>query len=110
MEAREIRQEIEALERGRTTPIPQATRERVLAYTRRERSRGKSWRTIGDELGLSPAGLQRWSKGSGGRSRLRPVRVVTSPAPSSLALVSPRGYRLEGLSLEQAVQVLGELS
>jgi hypothetical protein len=64
MEASEIRQEIEGLERGRTTPIPQATRERVLADARRGRSRGKSWRTIGDELGLSPSGCSAGRRGA----------------------------------------------
>ncbi len=114
MEAREICRELEGLERGKTTRIPHATRERVLAYVRQERSRGQSWVAIARELGLSSSGLQRWWKADAGSSRLRRVRLVAaapSAAPSgAVAVVSPGGYRIEGLSLDQAMSILVRLA
>lgn len=110
MEAREVRRELEGLGRGKTTRIPQATRERVLAYARQERSRGQSWDAIAQELGLSSSGLQRWWKADAGAGRLRRVRLVAPVAAGPVAVVSPRGYRIEGLSLDQAMSVLVRLA
>jgi hypothetical protein len=40
-----------------------------------------------------------------------PVRVVAEPtSPSALTVVSPSGFRVEGLSLTQAVAVLRMLA
>lgn len=110
MEAKEVRRELEGLGRGKTTRIPRATRERALAYTRQERSRGQSWDAIAQELGLSSSGLQRWWKADAGSSRLRRVRLVAAAPSGGVAVVSPRGYRIEGLSLDQALSLLVRLA
>lgn len=111
MDAREIRRELEGLVRGKTTRVPQATRERVLAYARQERGRGQSWDAIAQALGLSSSGLQRWWKADAGSTRLRRVKLVAAAAPAgAVAVVSPRGYRIEGLSLDQAMSVLVRLA
>ena len=110
MEARGIRRELEVLGRGKTTRIPGATRERVLAYVRQGRSRGQSWGALAQELGLSSSGLQRWWKADASSSPLRRVTVVAAAAAGPVALVSPRGYRVEGLSLDQAMSLLVRLA
>ena len=110
MEARGIRRELEGLERGKTTRIPPATRERVLTYARQQRSRGQSWDAIAQELGLSSSGLQRWWKADAGSGRLRRVKLVAAAPAGPVAVVSPRGYRIEGLSLDQAMSVLVRLA
>jgi transcriptional regulator with XRE-family HTH domain len=113
MESRlaEVRRAIAALgKRGRTTPVPQAVREQVLQYAAAERARGKSWQVLAREIGLSASGLQRWMQGRT-PPRLQRVRVVADRAPQEIlvTLVSPAGYRLEGLELEQALAALRQL-
>src|SRR3989304_1865354 len=110
MEAEEIRRELEGLGRGKTTRIPLAVRERVLAYARRGRGRGQSWEAIAQEVGVSAAGLQGGGEGDAGSSRLRRVKVVAAAATGLVAVVSPRGYRIEGLSLDQALSILVRLA
>jgi hypothetical protein len=112
MGARGIRREIEGLGRGRTTPIPREIRERVLAFVGEARRRGESWEEIHREIGLSASALQRWWRVRESRSRLRAVHVVadeTTSARTPVAVVSPRGYRIEGLTLQQAQALLGQL-
>lgn len=113
MRLTEVRRALEGLERGRTTRIPDAVRKRVLAYAGEQRAAGRSWKAIGAELGVSASALQRWAKKAGlGPRGLARVRVVAEAAPAeeaTVVLITPRGYRLEGLSVEQAVQALGTL-
>lgn len=112
MGAREIRREIEGLGRGKTTPIPGQIRERVLAYVSEGRERGQSWDEMRREIGLSASVLQRWWRVREARGRMRAVRVVADAPPDSaarIAVVSPRGYRIEGLTLAQAQALLGQL-
>jgi hypothetical protein len=99
--------------RGRTTRIPDDVRAAVLAYVEQERARGRSRNDVATELGLSSSVLARWT---GGRRRVRgkivPVRVVAKPVPTdatTLRIVSPSGYRIEGLSLRDAVEVVRAL-
>ncbi len=99
-------------DRGRTTRIPRAVREQVLRYAAGERAKGKSWSAIGEKVGVSATALQRWTATNSQRRAAVPVTVVAEPAPvaRSVTLISPSGYRVEGLRIEQALQVLRELS
>ena len=110
----EVRTAIRALgKRGRTTRIPEPVRERVLAYAQTEQRQGKSWHAIARELGLSVSAVRRWAQASSQQRprRLARVRVVADrPEPrGTVVLVSPQGYRIEGLALEQALRVLADL-
>ena len=114
--AKEIRAALVRLgKRGRTTRIPDDVRAMVVRYTRQQRRRGVSWRTIATELGLSATAMQRWAK----RSERPRARRATGMVPvqvreecleeRGLAVVTPSGVRVEGLSLESAVHVLQQL-
>ena len=98
--------------RGRTTRIPDDVRAMVVRYARQQRRRSVSWRTIASELGVSASAMQRWAKRCE-RPRPRraaamvPVQVREEPLKErGLAVVTPSGLRVEGLSLEAAVHVL----
>ena len=84
--------------RGRTSRIPDAVRAEVLAYARRERAAGRSWARIAHAVGLSAGALKNWSQ---------------TPAPevpgAALVVVSPGGYRIEGLDLTTATALLRAL-
>jgi hypothetical protein len=105
--------------RGRTTRIPDDVRAAILAYAGAERERGMKWREIADTVGLSESVLVRWSRGerrSRGRGpgRLLPVRVAVAPRAvgviGGVTLVSPSGYRIEGLAATDAVDALRTFS
>ncbi|MHA1905031.1 MAG: hypothetical protein ACW977_13790 [Candidatus Thorarchaeota archaeon] len=102
-------------ERGRTTRIPDDVRAMVVRYARQQRRRGVSWRTIGSKLSVSASAMQRWARGQE-RPRVRraaamvPVQVREEPREEHvLAVVTPSGVRVEGLSLEAAVHMLQRL-
>ena len=118
--SQELREAIARLERRhRNDPIPPPLRGEILVYTAARRETGATWHSIAQELGLSASGLQRWSAPATGESRMRPVRLrrglatelsSTSPSPAgAIVLVSPRGFRLEGLEVSQALELLHSL-
>ena len=86
----------------------------VLAYARRERAAGRSWAGIAHAVGLSAGALKNWSQTPAPARRLVPVAVaVATPAPeepgAALVVVSPGGYRVEGLDLATATALLRAL-
>ena len=98
--------------RGRTSRIPDAVRAEVLAYARRARAAGRSWAGIAHAVGLSAGALKNWSQTPPAPPRLVPVGVA-APAPdtpgAALVVVSPGGYRVEGLDLATATALLRAL-
>lgn len=127
-----------ARKRGRR--IPSSVHALAVAFAARGRSRGLSWETLSREVGLSAESLRRWTEAAAERSKpvsvvpvtvreaeggeagaagpspreaLVPaptVRSTASVAAGPLVLVSPRGYRLEGLGLGEARLLLEALS
>ena len=117
-EAAAIREELRALgRRGRTEAFPSVLRERVAAYALARRP-GVSWGRLGECLTLSPSTVHRWcgqaaqasSPGEAGAALVPVVVTPEEPVRSDLALVSPRGFRVEGLSLDDVVRLLDPLS
>jgi transposase-like protein len=99
-------------DRGRTTAIPAEVREVLVAYALEQRERGKSWAAIAEALGVSSSGLIRWSRGAVVRCEGAvpvEVRVEEPSADAAVTLVSPAGYRIEGLGVSTALAVLREL-
>src|SRR2546422_10161674 len=98
--------------RGRTSRIPDAVRAEVLAYAHRERAAGRSWAGIAATVGLSAGALKNWAQKPAPGRPLVPVAVAT-PAPAgpraALVVVSPGGYRVEGLDLATATALLRAL-
>lgn len=108
MEARlrEVQRAVAALgERGRTERVPDAVRGKVIAYTRAQRACGKSWKTIAREVGLCASGLQRWLREA---PHLTQVKIVPDREPDApkVSLISPHGYRIEGVTLLEALRAL----
>jgi len=103
-----------AVRRGRV--FPDALRKRATAYARRERAAWRSWGAIAEQLGVAEETVRRWLSGRVERNRkVVPVEIVeaptaTRPPAQGLALVSPTGYRVEGLlSVEEAARLLRAL-
>jgi len=115
---RRLREAIAGLGRHRTQPLPQELHAEVERYAALQRRAGASWRTIAGSVGVSASALQRWGareRSSAVRAGLRRVRVRREWVPSqtvasaTLVLISPSGFRVEGLGVAQALEMLREL-
>ena len=74
------------------------------------RESGVPWSQLSGDLGVSALTLSRWAKTTT-PPRFRPVQVVdseddTDVEPSSLAVVTPSGLRIEGLAWSQVLEVM----
>lgn len=96
---------------------PVAVRDRVCAYVAERRAVGATAGMVASELGLSRHSVVAWTKARQTRGRLRPVEVVADPepatgvapvalAPSFPVLISPKGYRVEGLDVDALAALL----
>ena len=105
----ELREEITKSRAGQSRwRCPTPLRERVVEHARERRRQGVPLRQTAKALGLSDSGLLKWVRVADGR--LRRVRVVEPAGGSTdLALVTPSGYRLEGLDAATAAEVLRRL-
>jgi hypothetical protein len=115
-DARVLRHEVEQRERGVGRRYPADLRQRITAYARARRADGASWATIASEIGGPPSQtLMRWCADDvevESAGALVPVEIIApmTPAPAAvIAIVSPTGWRLEGLELADAVALLRAL-
>jgi hypothetical protein len=79
-----------------------ALRRRALAFAEQRRRSGVPVAAIARELGLRPRLLRLWLKGPHATPRLRRVTMERStPPPASTVptLVTPQGFRIEGLDI-----------
>ncbi|MCY1043198.1 transposase [Corallococcus sp. bb12-1] len=114
-------------EKGQRTsePFPEALRAFAVRYAEHVQETGGTVVEVAQRLGVSGPTLYEWRKGKpAGRARPRfaeksaalvPVRVREHPAVAGVmglqpvVLVSTGGWRVEGLSVEAAAQLLGRL-
>ena len=118
-DAKAFRRGLAGLEpRGVTGRVPNDLRKVAVRCVLAERARGVTWRRLSADLGVGASTLRRWIAGAaqgGAHHGLVPIPVIVEPEPlsasvaSSLVLVSPRGYRLEGLDVREAAELLGHL-
>jgi len=92
--------------RGVGRRYPPALRSRVAGWVDAEMRRGRDLASLASEVGIGRSTLERWCG-----SRVHPVPVVVEPEPrtrpAEVSLVAPSGWRLEGLTLQEALEVLG---
>ena len=128
-ELEQFRQEAQRLRAGRqggSLPFPEVLRAFAVRYAQHTLEAGGTVVEAAEKLGVSAPTLYEWRKGrTEGRGRrklpeksaaLVPVRVGERAASGEVArlqqvvLVSPGGWRVEGLSVESAAQLLGRLA
>ena len=112
-----LRLAVEALgpvRRGR--PIPAELRLRLITAARDSLDAGLSKRAIAIGLGVTGETIRRWlgpveSPAVDARRHLRPVVVsdASGKATAAAALISPSGWRIEGLSLADIATLLERL-
>jgi hypothetical protein len=134
-ELEQFRQEVERLRAGRqkgSLPYPEALRAFAVRYAAHVQEAGGTFEAAATALGVSKPTLQAWRKGKPAAHRrakagtepqaLVPVVVAEPKKPGwptaaqavgvqagPLTVVAPGGFRVEGLSLEAAAQLLRRL-
>ncbi|MFO0737348.1 MAG: hypothetical protein U0270_15770 [Labilithrix sp.] len=109
-EARRLKQELAAQERGRGKRYDRALRERIVAFAAERRSQGRSWAAIATELGARFETVRRWCQAKRPTAptalALRPVEVVAERASTPLAIVTRSGLRVEGATIDDVIALL----
>jgi len=110
-ETKVLAKELRKHERGRGKRYPKELEARVRACIATRRARGDSLELIATELGMIYETVRRWSMPTPtSRAALVPVTVVDEPsAGGGATLVSPSGYRVEGLELRDLAALLRAL-
>lgn len=127
-ELEQFRQEVERLREGRrggSGPFPEPLRAFAVRYLAYALEKGETVKAVVERLGVSEPTLQAWRRGQTPGSKARRseqkaaplVPVVVHPrkeegprAAATFAVVSPQGFRVEGLGLEEAAQLLRRLA
>ena len=93
-------------------PYTAAMKAKALQLAKYLQTQGLAMDVVAKRIGICAATLYLWRSSSRER-RMVPVTVVRPEpqvaAPAGFALVSPRGYRLEGVPVKLAVAILQEL-
>ena len=109
-----LRRRVHALgPRHRGARVPPALRAAIAAYARDERAAGASCGAIAERLGVSAESIRRWALPEpvrNDRGALLPVHVVAAVAAPPLTVWSPTGYRVDGLSVGEAAELLRRLT
>ena len=92
---------------------PEELRKEAVTYFRYRKARGSNQASISRELGITHTTMRRWCQDQGDNpaSEICRVRIKEKQSEQSqeVVLVSPEGYRLEGLTVSTASQLLRAL-
>jgi hypothetical protein len=80
----------------------------VRTVAMRMRADGAGWQAIGKEMGIPHETVRRFCSDSTGGDFV-PVEVSTL-ASTGMVLVTPSGFRVEGIALAEAVELIRQLS
>lgn len=84
-------------------------KQRIMHFVAQERLSGRSWSSLSTGLGVAEQTLKKWSREQDPpRCRLLHVRTV-SASTGLVSVVSPSGWKIEGLDLSQALQLVTDL-
>ena len=95
--------------RGRSLRYSGELRMEAVSYLARKKRDGIGLDRVASELGVSSWSLSRWVQESERRGGLVPVEVTEAEESREMSLVTPRGFRVEGLSEEGLLRLLERL-
>ena len=102
-----LRAALARLERGRGKRYGAGLRQQVAEAATELRRRGHGWQRIGKYLEIPHETVRRFV-GAAERAAFVPV-VVTEPKSSGFVMVTPEGYRIEGLAVADVAEILRRL-
>jgi hypothetical protein len=106
-ELRDLRREL-AAQRGPGVYYPEPLRERARRWARQQLAAGATTAAVAASLGIGRDTLRRWIAPASTLA-LVPVEIVDAPRAAEVCVVSPSGFRISGLTLEDAIAVLRRL-
>jgi hypothetical protein len=113
-ETKQLRAEVAALHPGRGRKYPAELRWRILGWVDRELAAGSHEAACGLALGIPSHRFEEWRRRERERdadavsATLVPVEVSGALA-APLTLTTPSGFRIEGLTLADAIAILRAL-
>ena len=116
-EGKQIRADVALLKPNKHRRYPQALKHRILDWVRRAMATGMPKSGCSKLVGIKSWRITLWLRETemGSKMRVEPVSLVPIETPSMAlssgpVIVTPCGYRIEGLVLEQIAVLLRELS
>jgi transposase len=94
---------------GRSLRYSHELRQEAVTYLARKKREGVGLARVASELGVSSWSLWRWVQESERRVGLVPVEVTPAEESRELSVVTPRGFRVEGLSEEGLLRLVERL-
>jgi hypothetical protein len=107
-EIEKLRAALARREGGRGKRYTASLKQMIAEAATTLRRQGRGWQAIGKRLCLPHETVRRFT-GTNSTAALVPVEVVDEPATCRLTLVSPEGYRIEGLGVGEAAELLRRL-
>lgn len=111
-EAREFLEQSKQANRGRSRAGQRYSaelRHLAVSYLEACLRKGGTRGSAARKLGVSEYTLKRWQQEEPGNGRLRRVELVERELGEAIVLVTPEGYRVEGLSESGLIRLLGRL-
>ena len=109
---RAFRKRAQAENRGRTGLSRRYSRELrrdAVAYLKRQKVEGSTHERVASELGIANWTLSRWVREAEKRSVVVAVEVTETEESATATLLTPHGYRIEGLTEEGLVRLVERL-
>lgn len=115
-EVHALQSAIRSLHRGkapRAVRYPAGLRARVTVLVQDRQAAGESLPALARHLGIPTVTLERWLQACAPAPRFRRIDLAATPSDdvesggNHLALVTPTGYRVEGLTLAAVRELLG---
>jgi hypothetical protein len=108
--ASSLRAALASHEPGRGKRYPPDLKARIIEFAQSQRGEGASWAEVAGEVGIGFETLRRWCMAAEPKPRaMLPVRVVPDRDEANFSVVSASGYRVDGLTLPEAIAVLRAL-
>jgi hypothetical protein len=102
-----LRRELDRVGARRGPCFSEALKRRATAWIVKRRAAGVIVADIASEPGLARGTVMKWSVGVRATRAMVPVEVVAEPSSErTVSIVSPSGFRIEGLSLLEAAALL----
>ena len=107
-EVGKLRSVLARRESGRGRRFSPDLRRQISFVGRQLRDEGRSWNAIGAELGMRGESVRRLCEDAA--PGFAPVEVLNEIVARGLVLVTPSGFRIEGLDAAGAVMLIRRLS
>lgn len=108
-ETEALRRELSKIGRGRGQRYPAGLKERAITLGHKQRAAGATWAEIGATFGLHQETVRCWCNETAETPAMRRVEIVADESDKTVSIVAPSGFRIEGVTLADALTLLEKL-